>query len=188
MLGQQGQRRRRRQGGGSRSSSSSTQPLRRLVMFLVLLSLPKRQEQHQRQNLHGLAVASVASAASSPMLSRAVVLFWKASHPFVGKVTKSALQRTRQAWSLKHPTTLLTSLQGIRTCTRSSLATATNITNTTTTNTLVNHSSSSSEVCNPHGNQRRPGTNSERDYGTTDTTRPQSRRRQRPLTNEVDVD
>ena len=186
MLGQQGQRRRRRQCGGSRSSSSrSTQLLQRLVLFLVLLSFPKRQEQHQHQNLHGLAVASVASAASSPMLSRAVVLFWKASHPFVGKVTKSALQRTRQAWSLKHPTTLLTSLQGIRTYTRSSLATATNITNTTST--LVN--SSSSDICNPHGNQQRPGTNSEREYGTTDTTRPQSRRRQRrPLTNGVDVD
>jgi hypothetical protein len=150
-MGRQGQQKQRRRRGGS-SSSSSTQ-LIRLILFLVVLLLPQQRQPRLLKNLHGPAVA-VASVASSPLISRSAMLFWKTSHPFVGKVAKSAFQRTCQALSLKHPTTLLTSLQGIRTCTRSSsFATTTNITNTTNT-TLVNGNSDNSNHTATNGGGR----------------------------------
>jgi hypothetical protein len=99
-------RQRQRRDGGS-SSKSTRRLLRRLLVLYPLLSL---------QLLLLLLLLPVQTSDAAPLSPKFAVVIWKASQPFVGKLTKSAVLRTRQAWSLKHPTTLLSSLQGLRTC------------------------------------------------------------------------
>jgi len=80
-----------------------------VLTFLYLLSLflQLRSDQPPILRMSSFFV----EAAPSPQF---VIVFWKTSQPFIGKITRSAMTRTRTAWSLKHPSTVITSLQGIR--------------------------------------------------------------------------